>query len=73
MIDLLQTNNADRKACGKVVQSYKRTIKIAFKIYSKPKKGQLPDKSKHANKIQNILPVLWNRRAGNKPTKPTRY
>ena len=32
-----QADKAGRKARGKVVQSYRRTVKIAFKIYPKPK------------------------------------
>ena len=45
-IDLFQTDNADSKVCDNVVQSYKRTIKISFKIHSKLKYRRLPDNPK---------------------------
>ena len=44
MIDLFQADNSDSKACDKVVQSYKKTVKISFKICPKPEKRQLLDK-----------------------------
>ena len=72
MIDLFQTDNADSKAFVKVVQSYKRTAKIAFKIYPKPKQRWLREKLEYRQAKSKIMfTVLWNIKDVNKPTKPT--
>ena len=71
-IDLLQTDNTDSKACDKVVQSYKRNRKNFLQNKSKTKVEMITRQIQtRKNKIQNMLTVLSNIRAGKKPTKPT--